>query len=167
MTVHTHHDNTSQETSALHTSASYQEMQFPCVFIYLHIIAFSLALRLESGKLGHLGFVPLIPYLPEEPGVMHLSMRGVVSLQNTPVSVFYAGLNCGLHPIDLKSPKDALLLGFFSRIIGGIELVPGGQPWQVCVAVCCLPPGEGGGEAAAKYLFHPQVIERCSLRSGS
>lgn len=68
MTVHTHHENTSQETSALHTSASYQEMQFPCVFIYLHIIAFSLELRPESGKLGHLGFVPLIPYLHKSLG---------------------------------------------------------------------------------------------------
>ena len=149
MTAHTHHENTSQETSALHTSASYQEMQFLCVFIYLHIIAFSLELRLESGKLGHLGFVPLIPYLPEEPGMMHLSMWGIVSLQNTLVSVFYVGLKCGLHPIDLKSPKDVLPLGFFSQIVGERELVPGEQPWQICVAVRCLPPGEGGGEAGA------------------
>ncbi|KAM7127260.1 LOW QUALITY PROTEIN: ovochymase-1 [Ciconia maguari] len=41
------------------------------------------------------------------------------------------GLKCGLHPIDLKSPKDALLLGFFSQFVRGRELVPGGQPWQV------------------------------------
>lgn len=61
MTVHTHYENTSQETSALHMSASYQEIQFLCVFIYRRIIAFSLELRLESGKLGHLGFAPLIP----------------------------------------------------------------------------------------------------------
>lgn len=70
MTGHTHHESTSQETSALHTSVSYQEKQFPCVFILLCIIAFSLELRLESGKPGHLGFVPLIPYLPEEPEVI-------------------------------------------------------------------------------------------------
>ena len=80
---------------------------------------------------------------------MHLSMWGVVSLQNTLVSVFYVGLKCGLHPIDLKSPKDVLPLGFFSQIVGERELVPGEQPWQVCVAVRCLPPGKGGGEAGA------------------
>lgn len=80
MAVHTHHESTSQETSALHTSASYQEMQFLCVFIYLHIIAFSLELRLEPGKLWHLGFVLLIPYLPEEPEVMHL--RGCLTAEH-------------------------------------------------------------------------------------
>lgn len=51
MTVHTHYENTSQETSALHMSASYQEIQFLCIFVYRHIIAVSLELRLESGKL--------------------------------------------------------------------------------------------------------------------
>lgn len=76
-------------------------------------------------------------------------MWGVFSLQNTLVSVFSVGLKCGLHPIDLKSPKDALPLGFFSQIAEGRQLVPRGQPWQVCVAVCCLLLGEGGGEAGA------------------
>ncbi|KAK2546578.1 Ovochymase-1 [Columba livia] len=36
-----------------------------------------------------------------------------------------------VHPINLKSTDDALPLGFFSQILGGRELVPGGQPWQV------------------------------------
>ncbi|KAM8821198.1 ovochymase-1 [Eudromia elegans] len=40
-------------------------------------------------------------------------------------------LKCGLRPIDLKSPEDLLPLGFFSRIVGGRDSVPGGQPWQV------------------------------------
>lgn len=79
--VYTHHVNTSHETSALHISASYKELQFLCVFIYLHIIAFSLELKLESRDLWHLGFVSLIPYLPEDPGVMRLSMWGLVSLK--------------------------------------------------------------------------------------
>ncbi|KAI6079005.1 ovochymase-1 [Aix galericulata] len=43
------------------------------------------------------------------------------------------GLKCGLRPIDLESPEDVLPLGFFSRIVGGRESVPGGQPWQVSV----------------------------------
>lgn len=30
MAVHTHHESTSQETSAWHTSASYKELQFLC-----------------------------------------------------------------------------------------------------------------------------------------
>ncbi|XP_038029020.2 ovochymase-1 isoform X5 [Anas platyrhynchos] len=42
-----------------------------------------------------------------------------------------SGLKCGLRPIDLESPEDVLPLGFFSRIVGGRESVPGGQPWQV------------------------------------
>ncbi|XP_035171335.1 ovochymase-1 isoform X2 [Oxyura jamaicensis] len=42
-----------------------------------------------------------------------------------------SGLKCGLRPIDLESPEDVLPLGFFSRIVGGRETVPGGQPWQV------------------------------------
>ncbi|XP_066854698.1 ovochymase-1 isoform X5 [Anser cygnoides] len=42
-----------------------------------------------------------------------------------------SGLKCGLCPIDLESPEDVLPLGFFSRIVGGRETVPGGQPWQV------------------------------------
>ncbi|KAM9276329.1 LOW QUALITY PROTEIN: ovochymase-1 [Cariama cristata] len=41
------------------------------------------------------------------------------------------GLKCGVHPISLKSPEDALLLGFFSQVLGGRQSVPGGQPWQV------------------------------------
>lgn len=93
MAVHTHHESTSQETSALHTSASYKELQFLSVFIYLHIIAFSLELKLESRKLWHLGFVSLIPYLPEEPGVMHLSMWGLVSLKK---NILFSCLLCSL-----------------------------------------------------------------------
>uniref|UniRef100_A0A8B9D187 Ovochymase-1 n=1 Tax=Anser cygnoides TaxID=8845 RepID=A0A8B9D187_ANSCY len=33
--------------------------------------------------------------------------------------------------LDVESPEDVLPLGFFSRIVGGRETVPGGQPWQV------------------------------------
>lgn len=56
---------------------------------------------------------------------------GAASLQSTLVSVLTAGLKCGLRPTDLESPEDVLPLGFFSRIVGGRESVPGGQPWQV------------------------------------
>nr|XP_009678327.1 PREDICTED: ovochymase-1 [Struthio camelus australis] len=42
-----------------------------------------------------------------------------------------SGLKCGLRPIDLKSPEDLLPPGSFSRIVGGRDAVPGGQPWQV------------------------------------
>lgn len=143
MAVHTHHESTSQETSALHTSASYEELQFLSVFIYLHIIAFSLELRLESGKLWHLGFVSLIPYLPEEPEVMHLSMWGLVSLKNILFSCLRCSLKCGVCPTDPESPEEALQL----RLIVGRQWEPGGQPWQVCVAVCCPPLWERGGEA--------------------
>lgn len=92
----------------MHTSASYKELQFLCVFIYLHIIAFSLELKLESGKLWHLGFVSLIPYVPEEPEVIHLSMWGLVSLKNV---LFSCSLQCGVCPSDEGSPEDALQLG--------------------------------------------------------
>lgn len=83
------------------------------------------------------------------------------------VSVFCLGLECGLHATDLKSPKDALLLGFFSQIAGGRELVPGGQPWRVCVAVCCPSPGEGGGEAAAKsFILKSLNAARSGVEAG-
>ncbi|XP_038225529.1 ovochymase-1 isoform X1 [Dermochelys coriacea] len=41
------------------------------------------------------------------------------------------GLKCGVRPIDLENQKSFLLLGFFSRIVGGRNSVAGGQPWQV------------------------------------
>ncbi|XP_062457605.1 ovochymase-1 [Rhea pennata] len=41
------------------------------------------------------------------------------------------GLKCGIRPIDLKSPEDFFPLRSFSRIVGGRDSVPGGQPWQV------------------------------------
>ncbi|KAM6144542.1 LOW QUALITY PROTEIN: ovochymase-1 [Phoenicopterus ruber ruber] len=54
------------------------------------------------------------------------------------------GLKCGVHPTDLKSPKDVLLLGFFSQITGGREPVPGGQPWQVFLKLGCFHFCDGG-----------------------
>lgn len=63
------------------------------VFIYLHIIAFILECKLESRKLWALGFFSLIPYLPEEPEVMHLSIWGLVTPKK---NILFSSLLCSL-----------------------------------------------------------------------
>ncbi|XP_074857006.1 ovochymase-1 [Carettochelys insculpta] len=42
-----------------------------------------------------------------------------------------SGLKCGVRPIDLENHDSFLQTGLFSRIVGGRNSVPGGQPWQV------------------------------------
>lgn len=156
MAVHTHHESTSQETSALHTSASYEELQFLSVFIYLHIIAFSLELRLESGKLWHLGFVSLIPYLPEEPEVMHLSMWGLVSLKNILFSCLRCSLKCGV------CPTDPGVRGGSAAEINCWQTV---GAWRAALAgLCCsvLPSSLGKGRRGRRHLFF--ILE--SLNAG-
>lgn len=148
MAVHTHHESTSQETSALHTSASYKELQFLCVFIYLHIIAFSLELKLESRKLWHLGFVSLIPYLPEEPGVIHLSMWGLVSLKN----IIFSCLLCSLKSylclefVPLTGRAQRMLYGWDS-FLAELEGSPGRS------VLLCAPSSLGKGRRGRHLLI--------------
>lgn len=63
---------------------------------------------------------------------------------------------CGVCPTDWESPEDALQLRLaFGRV--------GGQPWQVCAAVCSLLSGKGEERQTPSH-FHPAVIECWSLR---
>lgn len=134
------------------------------VFIYLHIIAFILECKLESRKLWALGFFSLIPYLPEEPEVMHLSIWGLVTPKKT---IIFSSLLCSLkscvwslshwpgEPRGCSAPEISFLAEF-------------GACRAALAGPCCyvLPCSGKGEERQMPSPFHPQVIECWSLRRG-
>lgn len=93
---------------------------------------------MDAGKLWHLGFLSLIPYLPEEAQIMHLSMWGLALMKNILFSCLLCSLKscmcvCGVCPSGQESPEAALQLRF---VFGA---------WRAAPCCCVLPSSLGKG----------------------